>query len=76
MLLRSAYASRTKRELRGRGPSHRDQNPFGRGPGGEGGEAARLRSLHRTGILSARGKRGSGEEDGGGEIDSLAEDVA
>ncbi len=28
--LRSAYASRTKRGLRGRGPSHRDQNPSGK----------------------------------------------
>ena len=33
-VLRSAYASRTKRQLRGRGPSHPEQNPFGE-KGGE-----------------------------------------
>ena len=58
MLLRSAYASRTKRKLRGRGPSHRDQNPFG----GKGGERRRRPpSGRRTERLILNGKKKEGK---------------
>ncbi len=56
MLLRSAYASRTKRQLRGRGPSHPEQNPFG----GKGGE----RSAPKE---ASPGQKPCGEKEGEGE---------
>ena len=59
--LRSAYASRTKLQLRGRGPSHPEQNPSGRKEGKRGGWGKEMKGNEEERETRKRGKRGAGK---------------
>ena len=78
--LSSAYASRTKRQLRGRGPSHPEQNPSGRkegkrGGGGKDREGNEEERETRRQENEAGGKRGEGLRKKGNEGKGAARDI-